>query len=579
MTEDNRAKGHFWSRLAWAVGVISAVLGIYVFINDEIRARIFPDQSVATRADVKEQLQLSEERIALIVQASISSVLESADGRGGHVSADEKDNYEAALTSLLASDDPALNDARFLAVSGQAEAAADKLVTTVETSGADETVPARSRADLLRNAGDILVPSDPRKALEAYEKALELDPDNQVLQTRVQKLKAETAKKNEVKAIPRARFELSGLQFEFEGCENPEAPKCVLSVMNTTPDTVDFWIGQSWAINEQGRWLDDKARNIVASSHYTWNIPSLEASQIELTYNRPANIFQLLRFELHVRDVEFKKEFRDVAIRGGRQVDVRAMRPVDADHPEYAYEVDGVKVHFLGCSNPDAPTCRFDLTNTGTNDRTISTYGGLAFDSQSIQRKAAESVLSLTGKRDGELPPGIVTSWDVIFRSEADFLQAFWPDLQIEYKAYPRAFTNLNLSDADAPVIKTLRRDQAFEPGGIFELGEMEFAFLGCTNPDNPTCAFDVRNTADKTVQLTVDRARATDDTGAEKASSSNVIEMTGKREADIPAGLTTSFEVAFRSAMPRISELTVPVSVGDSRHDIKYSDIALQPN
>ena len=70
MTEDNRAKGHFWSRLAWAVGVISAVLGIYVFINDEIRARIFPDQSVATRADVKEQLQLSEERIALIVQAS-----------------------------------------------------------------------------------------------------------------------------------------------------------------------------------------------------------------------------------------------------------------------------------------------------------------------------------------------------------------------------------------------------------------------------------------------------------------------------------------------------------------------------
>ncbi len=359
---------------------------------------------------MKEQLQLSEERIATIVQASITSAMAGADARGENVSADQQDNYEAALTSLLASEDPTLNDARFLAVSGQAEAAAEKLVTTAETSGASETIPAQGRADLLRNAGDILVPSDPAKALAAYQKALELDPDNPVLQTRVKKLKAETAEKNAVKAIPGAKFELSGLQFQFQGCENPEVPKCVLSVMNTTPDTVDFWIEKSWAINEQGRWLDDKARNIVASSHYTWNIPSLEASQIELTYNRPANIFQLLRFELHVRDTEFSKEFRDVGIRGGRQVEVQAMRPVDADHPEYAYEVDDVAVHFLGCSNPDAPVCRFDLMNTGKDDRNVSTYGGLAFDSQSVQQKSAQSVLSLSGKSDGELPPGIVTS-------------------------------------------------------------------------------------------------------------------------------------------------------------------------
>ena len=579
MAEDNRSRGHFWSRSAKAVGVISAGLGIYVFVNDEVRARIFPDLSAATRADVKEQLQLSEERIAVIVQASITSAMERADARGGNVSADEKDNYEAALTSLLASDDPNLNDARFLAVSGQAEAAADKLVTTAETSGATDTIPARGRADLLRNAGDILVPSDPAKALAAYEKALELDPDNRVLQTRVQKLKAETAEKNEVKAIPRAKFELSGLQFELEGCENPEAPKCILSVMNTTPDTANFWIGQSWAINETGRWTDDRSRNIAASSHYTWNIPSLEASQIEVTYNRPANIFQLLRFELHVRDVKFSKEFRDVAIRGGRQVDVRAMRPVDADHPEYAYEVDGVKVHFLGCSNPDAPICRFDLMNTGKSDRMLSTYGGLAFDSQSIQRKAAQSVLSLSGKSDGALPPGLVTSWDVIFRSEAEYFQAFWPDLQIEYKAYPKAFTNLSLSDAEPPAIKTLRRDQAFEPDGLFELGGLEFAFLGCANPDNPKCVFDVRNPTDKAVRLWIGRPSVTDDAGAEKASSSNVVEMTGAREADIPAGLTTSFEVAFRSAMPRIGELTVPVSIGDGRYEIKYADIPLTVN
>jgi hypothetical protein len=91
LAEDNRSRGHFWSRFAWAVGLVSAVLGIYVFVNDEVRARIFPDLSAAARADVKEQLQLSEERVALIVQASISSVLESADGRGGNVSADENE--------------------------------------------------------------------------------------------------------------------------------------------------------------------------------------------------------------------------------------------------------------------------------------------------------------------------------------------------------------------------------------------------------------------------------------------------------------------------------------------------------
>ena len=579
MADDNQSTGHFWSRFAWTVGVLSAVLGIYVFVNDEVRGRLFPDQNAATRADVKEQLQLSEERIAMIVQASINSAMAGADARGENVSADQQDNYEAALTSLLASEDPTLTDARFLAVSGQAEAAAEKLVTTAETSGASEAIPAQGRADLLRNAGDILVPSDPAKALSAYQKALELDPDNPVLQTRVKKLKAETAEKNAVKAIPRAKFELSGLQFEFQGCENPEAPKCVLSVMNTTPDTVNFWIGSSSAINEQGRWLDDKGRDIAASSHYTWNIPSLEASQIEVTYNRPANIFQLVRFELHVNNVEFNKEFRDIAIRGGRQVDVRAMRPVPADHPEYAYEVDNVAVHFLGCSNPDAPICRFDLTNTGTSDRKISTYGGLAFNSQSLQRKAAQSVLSLSGKSDGELPPGIVTSWDVTFRSPAEFFQSFWPDLNVEYEAYPRAFTNLNLSDAEPPAIKALRRDAAYVPDGVFALGDMEFVFLGCANPDNPKCVFDVRNPTDETVRFRVDGARATDEAGEEIKSSSSLVEMNGEREARIPAGVTTSFEVAFRTPMPRISQLVVPVTVGDGRHEIQYADIALQAN
>ena len=92
MADDNQSTGHFWSRFAWTVGVLSAVLGIYVFVNDEIRGRLFPDQNAATRADVKEQLQLSEERIAMIVQASITSAMAGADARGENVSTDQQDN-------------------------------------------------------------------------------------------------------------------------------------------------------------------------------------------------------------------------------------------------------------------------------------------------------------------------------------------------------------------------------------------------------------------------------------------------------------------------------------------------------
>ena len=576
MSEENGASGKIWSRFAWGVGVISAVLGIYVFINDEVRARIFPDQNGATRADVKEQLQLSEVRIASLVEASITSALQQAEARGDNISVDERDNFEAALTSLLSSEDPALSSAKLLAASGQAQAAAEKLVNVAEPTAAGDTIPARGRADVLRSAGDILVPSDPRKALSAYEKALELDPDNPVLKTRVQTLKAQTAEKNAVQAIPGANFELSGLRFQFEGCENPEAPVCVLSVMNTTPDAVNLSIGKTWAINEQGRWMSDRSHNIVASSRTSWEIPSLEASRIELKFNRNANVFQLIRFEVNIKNIEFNKEFRDIAIRGGRQVQVREMRPVDENHPEYAYQVDGVQVHFLGCSNPDAPVCRFDLLNTSKDDLSIVTRGGLAFDSESIQQKSAKSVLSLEGKSDGELPPGIVASWEVTFRSEAEFLQAFWPDLRIEGKTFPRSFTSINLGDTEPPAIKSLRRDQAFEPEGIFEAGGFTFVFLGCRNPVNPTCTFDVRNTTDEAVRLIVNRSTASHGQDSDVRSSSNVIEMSGKREAIVPAGLVTTFEVSFRNEMPMIDKLLVPVSIGSDGFDIDYSAIPL---
>jgi tetratricopeptide (TPR) repeat protein len=105
-----------------------------------------------------------------------------AQARGDEVSQDEQVQYEAALTKIADIDDPALNDAKFLAVSGDAEAAAENIVTSAGAPAeANDTVPAKSRAELLRSAGDISSRPDAAKALAAYEKALELDPDNQVL--------------------------------------------------------------------------------------------------------------------------------------------------------------------------------------------------------------------------------------------------------------------------------------------------------------------------------------------------------------------------------------------------------------
>ena len=113
-------KGSHTALIVTGISVISGMVGIYVFLNDEIRGRLFPDQQVATRSDIKEQFQLSEERIATVVAASVADAIGKAQARGDEVSQDEQVQYEAALTKLLTSDDPALNDAKFLAVSGDA---------------------------------------------------------------------------------------------------------------------------------------------------------------------------------------------------------------------------------------------------------------------------------------------------------------------------------------------------------------------------------------------------------------------------------------------------------------------------
>ena len=570
--------GKWFGRLALIVGFVSAVLGIVVYVNDEVRARVFPDLAPATRADVQEQMRLSEERIAAVVQSSISTALADAESRGTTVSADEQVNYEAALTSLLASEDPTFNDAKFLALSGQPEAAAEELVTLAElTSGEAEPIPERDRASLLRSAGDILVPSDPDKALAAYRKAQQLDPDNQILATRIQQLSAQTAAANTVAAIPNAQFEFDGLLFEFEGCETGETLKCVLSVTNTTPDEKHLFTRSVWAIDEHSRWMQDTRRNVRASDHYTWTIPSLEASQIDVSFGRAANILQYLNFDLHVDNVSYRKTFRDIAVRGGRDVQVRQMRPIDPSHPERAFSVSGVQFHFLGCGNPDAPVCRFDLINNGPETAVINVRSDMAYDHEGVGIESVRPELDISGDYRGEVPSGITTGWTVNFRKPASYFQEYRASIEVNGDRIRRSYRDLSLGDGPMPEVKTLDAAAAFGPDGYFEIGGVEFAFMGCQDTLKPVCRTDVRNTTDAYVKVSAGRAEATQAGGQDVRSANAVVVMNNDFAGEIPPGLTTTIEHRFSGETASFDALNIRYSAGDLRESRSFSAVPVQ--
>ena len=579
-SKDNQKNGGIIKTISIGatVSVISGLIGIYVFFKDEVTARLFPDQTIATRADIKEQLQLSEERISAVVAASVADAIISARASGTDISQEVKVDYEAALTKLLTSDDPALDDAKVLAVSGDAEAAAKNMVTTISApADSTDTVKAKGRSELLRSAGDILVPTDSLNALAAYEKALELDPGNQILMTRIQKLREATAARNEAAAIPNAAFELGGLNFEFQGCDQPETPRCVFTVMNPTPDPIYLNLDtRQWAIDETGTWVQAQRKSIAAASRDYWEVPSLETSQFEFGFSRAANRFQLFRPNFSVGGVQFEKEFRDIAIRGGKQIAVRSVRPVDTAHPDYAYEIAGVKIHFLGCTSADAPVCRFDMINTGKKDVTVEGRGAMGYTEEGVQLNSVKSVISLQNQRDSTAPPGIAFTWEVAFNREAGLFQSFWPDLRIDGDTYSRELRDILIA-ADPPEIKTMRLDQATSENAVFEIAGLKFAFLGCRNPLNPTCVIDIQNTTAKALNVDLRRPDAILADGTTVNANSDVLEMSGDSTVWFPAGLTTTYEIAFRREMSEIEKLSLRLYVDGDRHDHVLTNISVE--
>lgn len=550
------------AKIGTVIGIIAGALGIYVFINDEMRARFFPNLTPATKADVEEQMRLSEERIVSVVQSSVASAMASAEARGDNVSETEQGNFEAALTSLLASDDPTLNDAKFLAVSGQTDAAARTLFDMAELpSTAADPIPEKDRAELLRSAGDILVPSDPEKALAAYRKALELDPDNAILATRVQQLAAATAKQNAAPVIANAQFEYDGLLFEFEGCETDETLKCILSVTNSTPDTVSLYVEQAWAMGEFSRWNRGRQRTIRATNGGGWNVPSLEASQIEIGFDRSANVLQYLSLNLKVNNVSYQKVFRDLPVRGGRDVEVRQLRPIDPAHPERAFVISDVQFHFLGCSNPDAPICRIDVTNTGRDNIRVGAKTSYAYDENSEVQSSVQPDMDAENSSSTTIPPGVTSGWTVNFRRPADYLQLFELQFSVDDQNHYRLFRDMPLTSGPLPAIKSLDLDAAATPDGVYEAHGIQFVFTGCSNPDAPRCVTDIRNTTDEYLNVRV--SRATGMVNGEEISSSRLsMEAHGNSYGNLPPGLTTSLINEFRTPVAQFDSLQLAYSV-----------------
>lgn len=558
------------------IALIGSLLTIAGVLSGLLLAWFYPDRSPATVSDLKEQMRLSEERILLAVGASVEAARANAEARGGRLDPDEEGNYETAVTLLLSSDDPIFHEPKSLIEQGQASEAAEDLVRlATQTSGDARSVPERTRADLLLSAGDIFVPSDPEKALAAYRQALELDPGNPILATRIQRLTEASAAQNAVPVIPDAKFEYGGLLFEFEGCETDGQLNCVLSVINSTPDMVALDVQAVWVINERSRWMEDDERNIRASNRDRWNVPSLGASQIDISFSEPANVLQYLQFALRVNNIGYQKGFRDVAVRGGRAVEVRHLRPFDPAFPDRAFSISDVQFHFLGCTNTDAPSCQVDLTNNGSEAASIKVGKANAYDNESRLQTSVPTRLDIGGPNKGIVPPGITTGWTVNFWQPAGYLQVLELPFELNGEDYSRVFRDLPLAEGDLPQIKSFNADLAILPDGAYRMGGLSFAFRGCANPDAPRCVTDVHNDTDQFVRLDVSRATAVA-AGEQVRSSAQKIEMNGRDRASIPPGLTTSVVHEFRDSVSEFDSLTMAYQTGGDSDRRVFDSVAI---
>jgi hypothetical protein len=127
------------------------------------------------------------------------------------------------------------------------------------------------------------------------------------------------------------------------------------------------------------------------------------------------------------------------------------------------------------------------------------------------------------------------------------------------------------------PTVRTPRYDQVASPDDIFDVGPLKFVFLGCRNPVNPTCTFDIENPSDEGVRLNIDRPKATLADGSSVNANSSVLEMRPSGDVYFPAGLTTTYEIAFRQEMAHMDALKLDMSIDYKGYYPELTDITVE--
>jgi len=571
-----------WSRyrnpIAWSVGLISGLIGIYVFAGDIIQSRVFPEQSAATKGDIQQQLMISDSRVENIVQEALRVGLEAAETQGREVTTEDQSRYQNALEAILRSRDPTLAAVRAAIEAGQPEAAAAQLTSLAADSSNPAVSAPASLAQIHLQAGDLLSLVDPRRALEAYARAQLSLPNDAEIAERVAWASRVSGARAYSSSIMDAQFPLSDLVFDFRGCRNQDNPTCTFVVTNPTSRTVRLgaryvsaiaedsvlYSADSVSIGSQG---GSSSRDIIGGS----------SAEISISFVQPAKLFQNLRLQIVVAGVEFDREFRDVLIAGGSNVvAVKSLRPIDPAYPDRDFTLNGIQFRFLGCDTASNPTCRFDAINTLNEDVQLRIVRVTAFDEQSIERTSSTEVINMTRRSSAAIPKGVVVSLDVQFATSAQLLQLLQLELSVGGENYVREFRNLRLADQSSNIdVMSLPTNSALPH---FTLQGLEFAFAGCRGTSNPTCRFYVKNISGGTTRLRIDRASGESDLAVAMQSNSPLIQMTRLNHADIPPELTTPIDLSFKDQARSFRALQLVFWIDGERFVRNFTDVVVEP-
>ncbi len=141
---------------------------------------------------------VSTDEVEDLVAREVAKILAQS---GGQLDARSEDSLRDALSSVLRSSDAEKAQARQALAQGDVEGAADSLAAVAAQQAEAATGAVKAAAQSWREAGALYAASDTHKAVDAYEKALALDPDNPEILNGLGPLYERQARMDEAQAL------------------------------------------------------------------------------------------------------------------------------------------------------------------------------------------------------------------------------------------------------------------------------------------------------------------------------------------------------------------------------------------